>query len=211
MKKSNSQKIGLALGLCLGFLIPFSNINGIADERSSGDSTSIDSAKTIDTTQKNIIGPILVLPYMQISRDQVWDETQNQFVEDWITQEDKLYILPEELEINGETISAHRVQGLNRIPVHNAHVKIKGTFNNQQSLQLAHDNKQLQWQEAYLTVLVTNSNEVQAQPKLTWNNNQIQLAPNKYLSDKSIQAVVGEINQHQQTRYTFNIDIQLKS
>lgn len=171
MNRQFTIKIGVILLLAIMLMIPLSMIEDVVMERSTyRDQVRNDIAASWTGTQM-FLGPLLVAPYQEFVKSRVWDENLKTYQETSVLENRKLYILPGDLNIDGNIVTEERRRGLYSIPVYATDLTVKGTFDNAPILELSlAKDATIQWQQAYLAMMVSDVRGVSAQPILTWNN-----------------------------------------
>ena len=153
-------KIGILLLLILGSLIPLSLVRSLVLERKAlSSSVEHELAATWGGAQR-IVGPILVVPFEEDELRQVPnpDRTaQAAYVDQLVTTRHLLYLLPEELDIEGRTTTSVRRRGIYEVPLFTADMSFAGRFDppNLTAIELAPEHRIL-WDEAWVEAYVSD-------------------------------------------------------
>jgi len=213
MNRQFTIKIGVILLLALMLMIPLTMIEDVVVERSNyRDQVRNDIAQSWTGSQM-FLGPLLVAPYQESVKARVWDENLKAYHETTVMENRKLYILPDELKISGDIVTEERKRGLYSIPVYATDLAVKGSFGNGKIRELQQTKKtKIIWQQAYLTMMVSDVRGVSTQPMLIWNNSPYDFRPGSNIPEfeAGIHAPLVKLAENKVEEYQFAFDINLK-
>ena len=158
IKTSVTLKLLTITILMLLLLIPASMIKSIIQERESlnTEATNEVSSKWADAQQIN--GPILTIPLIYEFEE---DNNKTVTTKYW-------HLLPENLNIDGEVFPEKLKRGIYEVVVYKSNLIVSGDFNinhkpDPQNL------KEIQYDQAFLTIGITDLRGIQNQINLNWN------------------------------------------
>jgi inner membrane protein len=184
MKHPLFKKI-LVIALLTGLLmLPLMMIEGVVKERSSYRYEARHSVAQSWTGEQRLVGPIVVAPYKERYTVSVWDKEKERYMLKERTLEGKLLIAPETLKINGAITTETRRRGIYEVPVYHSHLDVSGRFDFAKIEKFIKASKHdIEWQDAYLSVMVGDVRGVEVQPLLQWQNETHEFAPDTLLEE----------------------------
>jgi inner membrane protein len=213
MNKKFAIKIAVIGFLMLVLLIPLSMIEEVVSERSYFRDHASRSIAQSWTGKQKIIGPVLVVPYVQYYKQREWDKNLKAYQERKYSRTKKIYLLPEKLSINGEIITENRKRGLYNVPVYSSDLDIKGAFNNKEIIKLSKKiGSNLKWKKSYLSVIVSDIRGISEQPQLRWNNKDYEFLSGSAFDQQGngMHAMLSKLNATKQQRYPFSFKVNIK-
>ena len=233
MKNSFYFKLATIFALIIALLIPRSFLSDIINERLGWRQQAYTSIGQSWPGEQTLAGPVLVVPYKLtynikekiIDVDKTTKEAikndgikntgtiQKEIIKE-VTYEDKLYVIPKQLSVNGNVDSSMRYRGIYGIPIYNSALKIKGEFSFKPIVDLIERNKgiKIDWGKPYLSVLVNDQRGIAAPPILKWGGNSITFQPGTGLAgaETGMFATLPVINLEQNQKQAFAFDMELK-
>ncbi|OGT88323.1 MAG: hypothetical protein A2514_01415 [Gammaproteobacteria bacterium RIFOXYD12_FULL_61_37] len=213
MQKRLFSKLGVICGLVVLLLLPLSLIKGVIAERIKFRDQARDGIAQSWTGPQKLIGPVLVVPYVEhLSRD-VWDTQTGKTRTENYSETRKLMLLPEALHVNGEAITEERTRGLYSVPVYTTRLALSGRFDTRRLVELKADaSRRLTWQQPYLSVLVSDLRGVIKQPVLSWagENVAFESGPRIDNAGSGMHAPLKEIGTGETREYAFKLDLVLR-
>ncbi len=178
MKTTLYKKV-LVIVLLTGLLmIPLAMIEGVVFERSAYRAEARNSIAQSWTAEQQVIGPLLIVPYKERYKEQVWDEKLKRYDLKERTLERQLFISPASLSVNGEVTTETRQRGIYSVPVYNSLLGISGSFDLRKLSEVVQATEHsIEWQPAYLSVMVSDVRGVGRQPALKWSGQTYEFAP----------------------------------
>ncbi len=168
----------LMIVLLTGLLmIPLAMIQGVVFERSAyRNQASYDIASSW-TGEQQFLGPLLVVPYKDHYTVKVWDEQLKRYDIEEKSLLKRLIIAPEKLQVDGEVTTETRKRGIYAVPVYHSRLAVAGTFSLERLADFSlPDGHRLEWQPAYLSLMVSDVRGVEVQPRLKWDQADIEFA-----------------------------------
>ena len=172
IKTSVTLKLLTITILMLLLLIPAFMIKSIIQERESLNiaATNEVSSKWADAQQIN--GPILTIPLIYEFEEENKKTTTTKY---W-------HLLPENLNIDGNVLPEKLKRGIYEVVVYKSTLSVSGDFNinhkpNPQNL------KEIQYDQAFLTIGISDLRGIQNQINLNWNGENLNVQPGSKLTD----------------------------
>jgi inner membrane protein len=232
MKNTFCFKLATIFALIIALMIPRSFLSDIISERLGWRQQAYNSIGQSWPGEQTLAGPVLVVPYKLtynvkekiIDVDKMTKEgikndgikntgiIQKEIIKE-VTFEDKLYIIPKQLSVNGKVDSSMRYRGIYGIPIYNSALEIKGEFNFKPIADLIERNKdaKIAWGKPHLSVLVNDQRGIAAPPVLKWGSDNITFQPGTGLAgaETGMLATVPVINleQNQSLPFAFNMEL----
>ncbi len=188
-------------------------IEGVVSERSYFRDQASRSIAQSWTGKQKIIGPVLVVPYVQYYKKREWDKNLKAYQETKYSRTKRLYILPEELSIDGEIVTENRKRGLYNVPVYSTDLNIKGQFNNKEVIKVSRKyGSNIKWKRSYLSVIVSDIRGISEQPRLSWANNKYEFASGSAFDQdgNGMHANLSKIISTKNTQYPFSFKVNIK-
>lgn len=174
----------LAMGLLMLLLmVPLFMISKVISERQSLRERVIEDISQSRAGAQTLTGPILVLPYKE--RILVRDEKTKRVSETW--DEHTLVFPPAQLKVSGRTDTERLARGIYAVPVYTAAINVEGQFTLPERLTLPKDVdlKDVQWEDAYVSVGVSDSRGIKSSPVLAWGGSHFAFNPGSRLKSLS--------------------------
>ncbi|MBV6647304.1 MAG: cell envelope integrity protein CreD [Cyclobacteriaceae bacterium] len=202
VKNSVMLKLSTITILVLLLLIPSSMIKSIIWEREQLNNDAIQEVSSKWANEQTIHGPILTIPllYEQEKEDEIYEVVRY------------LHLLPEDLTIDG-TIDPEQLQrGIYKIIVYQSSLKAKGKFLIEEKADPS-NLKSIQWNQAFLTLGITDLRGIEEQIWLTWNGQKLQAEPGSRIPSLIASGVTFEIPdlqsaQEQEISFAFDLSLQ---
>lgn len=233
MKNSFYFKLAAIFALIFALLIPRSFLSDIINERLGWRQQAYASIAQSWPGEQTLAGPVLVVPYkltynvkekiIDVDKSNQTDVknaqtnpteiVQKEIVKE-VTLEDKLYVIPKQLTVNGNVDSSIRYRGIYGVPIYNSTLKVQGEFNFKPIVELIERNKgvKIDWGKPHLSVLVKDQRGISAPPVLLWGNNKITFQPGTGLAkaENGMFATLPVINPEQGQGLAFAFEMELK-
>ncbi len=160
-RNANSLKGVIIFFLMLILLIPTAMIEGIISERQGRQNEAIGEVAGKWGLRQTISGPVLIIPYAQITRDQTGRE---------LTPELKFaYLLPDDLNITGEVFPEKRYRGIFEVVVYNSKLALDGAFPKPALEKIIPAGSTIYWDKAVLQMGIPDLRGLEEQVTLTWD------------------------------------------
>lgn len=217
------QNYRLALKLFIIFMmiiilfIPQASLMGLVSERASWRSEAYSSIEQSWPGSQTLAGPVLVIPYtLTVNLKETITEkdgTSREVVKAQTT-DNRLIILPKQLDIQSQLDSETRSRGIYAVPIYNSNLQVSGSFETQALLDLINEykNDQLQLYSPYLSVLVRDQRGIAAPPQLHWNQQTLAFNPGTNLPNATagMYAKLPELSTATLQAFKFNFDLKLR-
>jgi inner membrane protein len=169
MKYPLFKKVLVIAVLTSLLMIPLTMIEGVVYERSAYRNQARESIAESWTGEQQLVGPLLVVPYKEHYNLKVWDKAMERFELKEHTRDGRLIIAPEKLMLQGEVDSETRKRGIYEVPVYHSRLGITGEFDlgGIDAFVKGKENR-IEWQSAYLSVMIRDLRGVELQPLLKW-------------------------------------------
>ncbi|MCC6461652.1 MAG: cell envelope integrity protein CreD [Saprospiraceae bacterium] len=148
--------------LVLVLLIPTFMVEGLIHERESRQNEAVLEVSNKWGNQQTLSGPVLVLPYEQVFRDQKGQETSRQT--------GYLYFLPDELKVNGSVNPEKRYRGIFEVVLYSTQLALEGTFGPLVLDKHLPADAVPQWDKAVLVLGIPDLRGLKEQVTLEWGD-----------------------------------------
>jgi inner membrane protein len=192
-------------------LIPIMMIEGVVYERSAYRDQARQSIARSWTGEQQLVGPFLVVPYKESYTLSLWDKKKERYELKEQTREGKLLIAPETLKINGVISTETRKRGIYAVPVYHSRLAVSGRFEFAKIEEFTKSAKHaIEWQDAYLTMMIGDVRGVEVQPLLQWRSETLEFVPDALLAGmhSGMHVPLGKL-QAQMEAAEFNLDLKL--
>jgi len=150
--------------LIMVLLIPTNLIQNIIWERRDRQEEASKEVSSRWGNEQNITGPVLAIPYKTNASNYV-------------------YLLPEQLKINGELLPEKLQRGIFNVAVYNAKLQLSGTFNREAMASLNISPSALDWEHASLLIGISDLRGIDNQVEMKWNGKNYLFNPGVVSSD----------------------------
>lgn len=175
MNPNMTKKLVMVVFLIMMLMIPLTMITNVVKERSSYREEARHSIAESWTGEQKVLGPLLVVPYKEYYKKKVWNAKKEDYQFETHHWDKKIYLAPEQLGLRGDIATDERSRGLYTIPVYTSDLTVSGHFTTQKLLQLRKQSQhRIEWQPAYLSVVVNDVRGVVEQPQLQWQGKPVE-------------------------------------
>ena len=170
-------KIGILLLLILGSLVPLSLVRSLVLERKAlSSSVEHELAATWGGAQR-IVGPILVVPFEEDELVQMPNPDRSAlaaYVDNLVTTRHLLYLLPEELDVDGRTTTSIRRRGIYEVPLFTADMSFAGRFGlpDLEAIDIA-PQRRFFWKDAWVEAYISDLSGALNPIVLNWDGRSI--------------------------------------
>ena len=187
-------KLGLILALILLLLIPLAMINGVMEERKQRSEQVSSEVATSWAGEQVVQGPLLTLPTSH-------GKYSNSMI-----------LLPEKLTVTGSLKPNVRHRGIYNTTVYQGKLHVSGQFNLNELEQKGYSRKEVNWNQAHVTLGISDIKGIQKEPVLTWQNTTVRFNPGINPSDttafdKGMQARVPLTSSASVIPFEFDLDL----
>jgi inner membrane protein len=170
--------------LILIMLIPLAMIQGVLSDRLARRNEAVDDITSSWGKDQNIIGPVLVVPYLHhgtVVRSVTLPDGRVETREVAETTVAFAYFLPDTLEISGDVQTQTLHRGIYDAAVFRGMIKVSGKFPVPDMAALKIDPKDVMWKDAAVTLAVSDLRGTREGLMLDWGGKKIQLQPGSQL------------------------------
>jgi inner membrane protein len=209
-------KLLLIVGIIILLLLPQAMLMGLIGERVGWRTTAYESIGQSWPGGQTLAGPIMVLPY---SYDQTVTETvkdaqdKEKKVTKTVKTQEYFYLIPKQLEVNSQLTSSIRYRGIYEVPIYSNQIKVKGQFETQALVNFfaSLKNKKVQFDQAFLSVLVNDQRGIASTPILNWQANKLAFKPSANLNNAAGMYVnLPDLNKTTNEVLPFEFDLELR-
>src|ERR1041384_6757709 len=171
-------------GLILVMLIPLLMIQGVLNDRMARRNEAVDDITASWGKDQNIIGPILVVPYLHhgtVVRSVTLPDGRVETREVAETTVAYAYFLPDTLEVTGDLQTQTLHRGIYDAVVFRGMINVSGKFPVPDMAALKIDPKDVLWKDAAVTLAVSDLRGTRESLMLDWGGKKIQLQPGSQL------------------------------
>lgn len=174
-KNSPTLKVLIILVIALLLLISRFNIESLVAERKGLQDEVISQIHDQWASEQTFSGPIFTVPYEELLNE----GTKNEAIETRF-----IYLLPENLKINGEILPEERKINIYKAIVFNSDLSFEGDFNLEDIEELQIDSAKIQWEKATVNFGITDPRGITSISELKYNGSQSPIEPG--LSNRQI-------------------------
>jgi inner membrane protein len=170
--------------LILVMLIPLLMIQGVLNDRLARRNEAVDDITASWGKDQNIIGPVLVVPYLHhgtVVRSVTLPDGRVETREVAETTVAFAYFLPDSLEIAGDVQTQTLHRGIYDAAVFRGLITVSGKFPAPDMAALKIDPKDVLWKDAAVTLAVSDLRGTRESLMLDWGGKKIQLQPGSQL------------------------------
>ncbi len=203
-EKSKLLVKGLIIGaIALLLLIPSYFVKDIIIEREKRQEDVYKEVSSKWASEQKVMGPVLTIPYTE---EVVVKSNDKETVQ---RNTKHLYLLPEVLDINTTAVPEKRKRGIFQVTLYTALMDVSGSFNLQQLEELRVDPALIHWNQAYVSIGLTDLAGVQNPPVLLWKDSSLELKSvtkeGNYLAEALVAPVV--INAKEKIKFSTRLEV----
>ena len=166
--------------LLIGFLIlllqiPIGMISGVIGEREATRDNAVREVTSSWGGSQSIVGPSITVPYLHHWTEQ--RTTGSQVESSTRTETRYATFLPETLRITGTTASEVRYRGIFQVLLYTLFLEVSGGFSRPDFSAWGTDAEDILWEQAYLSLGVSDSKGITDQAVLNWNGDEFVFSP----------------------------------
>lgn len=159
-------KSGIIGGIILILQIPVFYVTSLIEEREKRQQEAINEVSSKWAARQNIMGPVIVLPY--------WENTTNINGKVQRTMQ-SAYFLPDELNMEATATPQEKYRGIYKVMLYNSKINVNGSFSSLPLQKLGILPDQVLWNEAYLSMSVSDNKGLNEELKLKLNDSLVTL------------------------------------
>ena len=177
MNRTLGFKLGAIALLILLLLIPLAMIKGLVNERQYQRDTVLQDIARSSSYRQQITGPILVLPYTRHWQEWKTNAKTGERYEEERQSRGRLYFLPETFVLNGHVETEQRARGIYKALLYRSDNRVSGSFKLPANLGLGASLAQYRFEQAFLTVGISDIRGISSDLKLQFNGASLDFAP----------------------------------
>jgi len=212
MQKILFYKLTIIGLLALLLLAPLTMIKDTINERERFRSQAKGDIAQSWSESQVFTGPVLVIPFTQSIKKSVYDPQSGKTTEQEEMRRKLVYLIPEQLAIAGNVTTEQRYRGIHSVPVYTANLKVSGHFILPGQGTFSADTGTLNWEEAYISVGVSDIRGIKQQISLKWNGTEKPFQPGAQMNvfQGGVHAVIGRLIPSEPQRYDFDMELALR-
>ncbi len=188
--------------LVLVLMIPTFMVADLIHERESRQTEAIMEVSSKWGQQQTLTGPVLVIPYEQVTRSA--DDKE-------LTRETKYaYLLPDQLRIDGTVNPEKRYRGIFEVVLYSGDLHLEGSFEQPALGSLVPEGATVFWDKAKITLGIPDLRGLQDQVKLRWNGQESVFEPGLPMPGVAPSGIHAPVKVTDAAKFDFKIDVSLK-
>ena len=208
LKNNIYVKLGIITFIGLILIASTSMVSNLAKERKNLQSDAVSDISSKWGNAQTITGPVITIPYFRYEKQIQEDKSIK-----YLKYKEYIYILPENLQINGEVFPMKKHRNIYETVVYSSKLKINGTFKpvNIEKLNLNPEN--ILWNEASLSLGISDLRGIENELILNLNKKQTLFNPGSSAPDvisKGVHAKLPKIDPENPAAYNFSLNLNLK-
>lgn len=166
--------------LILLLMIPVAMIENLIREREFRQEGAISEVSSKWGERQTVTGPVLSVPYKTTERIYTQGNTNDYKVVESVKY---AHFLPDLLSVNGEIFPEERYRGIYKVIVYNSRVSISGSFPSPQFDDWNIDNRDVIWEDAFVSLGLTDLRSIQDSITIKWNDRNLYFNPGVETND----------------------------
>ncbi|WP_061248435.1 cell envelope integrity protein CreD [Leptospira alstonii] len=166
VQSSINLRIFILAILLAGFLIPIQMVDSLVSERQQRAAEAAVEVSSKWGSSQTVAGPILVVPYHVLKKEIEEKNGKEVFVKANVYE--KMYFLPEELNLETDLKAEKRKRGIYEAILYAGDLKIQGNFKRPTVSDFPKDTKNIEWDNARLIVSVSDSKGIGSDMELVF-------------------------------------------
>jgi len=199
IKNSVSLKLGVIAVIMLLLLIPSSMIKRLIKEREGRKEKTVSEIYNKWGTKQSLSGPILTVPYKTFIKKEEKVVEINHYA----------HFLPEKLDIKGELIPEIRYRGIYNVIAYRAQLDFSGSFESIDFSDWKISSENIQWNEAFLTIGISDMRGINENIIINWGGNQHSVTPGVNSKDLIRSGVSSNVKVEKKKNYNFSFKIDI--
>ena len=153
--------------LMLLLMIPVTFVQSLIEERESLRQQTINEVSDKWANEQLVFGPVLTIP---LEKEVIQDDKTKII-------KTEAHFLPSQLKINGEVSPQNLKRGIYEVVVYNSKLSLTGQFDNLQKYVDELIGYNVKWQEAFLTIHISDLRGIKEEIDVRWNGNKTPIEP----------------------------------
>jgi len=203
IRRSVTLKILTIVILMLMLLIPMEFVRSLIFEREQLRQAAITEVSDKWANKQDIYGPVLTLPF----NERIIEDGKVEIVRK------EAHFLPSVLNIEGKIDPQKRKRGIYEVVVYDSEVRLTGSFDDLQNHLSDLKDMELLWDEAFLTVNISDLRGIKDKIACTVNGQEMQVQPGSHIPELIMSGITVShiINQAPEgEEFAFSLDLHLK-
>lgn len=207
LKSSVMLKIFVIAALVIILMVPTTLVQFLITDRENVQNDAINEVSTSWSMGQTIVGPYITIPY--IDQTVVMSDSTRKVV----TVNKTLFVLPNQLNINGDILPETRYRGIYEVVVYDSKLNLKGNFEEIDFEELGVKPEWLLLDQAKLNVGITDLKGIENQIELKWNDSLNNFNPSIVSKSENVNSGINspiEISLTDSIGYNFEFNLNLK-
>ena len=164
------------------------------------------------TGEQQIIGPLLVVNYVEVVTKREFDEKSRLYVTRENEHDRTLLIVPEHLDVETRLDTETRYRGIYEVPVYTSTTRFNGRFSSDQLVELYGRSDVRKIGKPYLSLGVSDTRGIATPPELHWADNTFVFEPGSAVPFRpaGIHAPLADIVRDKAELYSFAVTLELR-
>lgn len=168
LKNSPTLKVLLVLIITLILLIPAYRIEMLIAERQNLQTDVTNEISSKWGERQTLTGPIVTVPYIEIENEGTPNENRSTH---------HIFILPEELNIEGEVLPQIKKRSIYKAFLYTSNISLSGSFNFSKVKELGIDPDRILWNQSTINFGISDPRGISSIGQLMWNNEVLETEP----------------------------------
>lgn len=168
LKNSPTLKVLLVLIITLILLIPAYRIEMLIAERQNLQTDVTNEISSKWGESQTLTGPIVTVPYIEIENEGTPNENRSTH---------HIFILPEELNIEGEVLPQIKKRSIYKAFLYTSNISLSGSFNFSKVKELGIDPDRILWNQSTINFGISDPRGISSIGQLMWNNEVLETEP----------------------------------
>lgn len=168
LKNSPTLKVLLVLIITLILLIPAYRIEMLIAERQNLQTDVTNEISSKWGENQTLTGPIVTVPYIEIENEGTPNENRSTH---------HIFILPEELNIEGEVLPQIKKRSIYKAFLYTSNISLSGSFNFSKVKELGIDPDRILWNQSTINFGISDPRGISSIGQLMWNNEVLETEP----------------------------------
>lgn len=168
LKNLPTLKVLLVLIITLILLIPAYRIEMLIAERQNLQTDVTNEISSKWGESQTLTGPIVTVPYIEIENEGTPNENRSTH---------HIFILPEELNIEGEVLPQIKKRSIYKAFLYTSNISLSGSFNFSKVKELGIDPDRILWNQSTINFGISDPRGISSIGQLMWNNEVLETEP----------------------------------
>jgi len=205
-------KLAMIAGILVLLAVPLILVVSKIYERSDyRDEARADIARSW-TGEQQVIGPLLVVDYVQVLTARELDENSRLYVTRESEIQKSLLIVPQTLDVETHLETETRYRGIYEVPVYTSTTKLTGSFSSEQLVALYQRNDVRDIGVPFLSLGVSDTRGIARPPELRWGSTTYAFEPGSGVGFQpgGMHAPLDRVDHDNPGQFEFTVDLELR-